>query len=521
MARKIMQMLTYRYIIITAILLSACAQVGSISGGPKDNTPPRIVSCSPFDGQRLVNSTQMTIEFDEYIKLQKPSENIILLPANIEYEYMLKGKTLRIEFQEKLKENTTYSLYLNGAVQDITEGNDTLIQIAFSTGNEIDDNEAYFFVSDGYSGKKKENVLIGLYDSLDQTEPTYFSKTDDKGYAKLRALKEGPFFYKAFIDENKNRIKENDEIQFASKQSIFLDSTYSDSLNLFITKPIINLNSVEASFITPYILDVKIPNEYTFSDLKFNGIQPKILDSLSNEENKRRYILPNYVEAVDLELDTLNKKIRNDKNIEKIDLFESIKKINLFPSTSHIFLDFNTSINSVRFDQFDFNLMNIIDSTIVELDSSKISCKLNRIELDVKGESFKKAMLRIDSAALHDKNGLSNNKINILLVRKAQEDLGALHVEVETELEFWFIELLQNDKSISMQTSLSKSQSLLFENLEPGNYSISIVEDKNKNNRWDPFNPYDYSGPEKRFTLGRTIKVKANWEHEVDFKVSE
>ena len=71
--------------------------------------------------------------------------------------------------------------------------------------------------------------MIGLYDSLVQEKPTYFSKTDDKGYAKLRALREGKFFYKVFVDENKNRIKENDEVQFASTQAVLLDSAYSDT----------------------------------------------------------------------------------------------------------------------------------------------------------------------------------------------------------------------------------------------------------------------------------------------------
>ena len=53
-----MHMLAYRYIIGIAILLSACAQVGSISGGPKDVTPPRIVSCTPNDGQKMVSAKE-------------------------------------------------------------------------------------------------------------------------------------------------------------------------------------------------------------------------------------------------------------------------------------------------------------------------------------------------------------------------------------------------------------------------------------------------------------------------------
>ena len=143
-----MFMLDFRFVIPIVFLLASCAQVGTISGGPKDQQPPRIVSCNPQDGQKNVNTDFIFIEFDEFINLQKPSENIILLPSNIEYDYMLKGKELQINFKDKLKENTTYSLYLNEAIKDITEGNDSLIQIAFSTGNEIDENEAYFHVFD-------------------------------------------------------------------------------------------------------------------------------------------------------------------------------------------------------------------------------------------------------------------------------------------------------------------------------------------------------------------------------------
>ena len=161
-----MFMFDCRFIIPILFLLSSCAQVGSISGGPKDQQPPRIISCNPHDGQKNVNVDYILIEFDEYINLQKPNENIVLLPANVEYEYILKGKELQINFKEKLKENTTYSLYLNEAVKDITEGNDSLIQIAFSTGNEIDANEAYFHVFDGFSGDVQKEVLIGLYLSL-------------------------------------------------------------------------------------------------------------------------------------------------------------------------------------------------------------------------------------------------------------------------------------------------------------------------------------------------------------------
>ncbi len=47
------------------------------------------------------------------------------------YKSKLINKTLQLDLESNLAENTTYSLYLNGAVKDITEGNDSLIQMYF------------------------------------------------------------------------------------------------------------------------------------------------------------------------------------------------------------------------------------------------------------------------------------------------------------------------------------------------------------------------------------------------------
>ena len=512
-------MLTFRYLIITVVLLtSSCAQVGSISGGAKDVIAPRIEACNPCDGYLNAKVEQMTIEFDEFVKLQNPTENIILLPANVEYEYSLKGKTLQIDFQEKLKENTTYSLYLNGAIKDITEGNDSLIQIAFSTGPEIDKNNAYFIVSDGYTGKLNENVLIGLYDSLTQIEPTYFSKSDKEGYSRLRALKEGSFFYAAFIDENKNRIRERDEIQFASKTPIYLDSTFSDTLNLSITIPKVELLNIDSKFVTPYILELSIPNWVSFDSLKFKDLDLDVLDSYNFEENTRRYIVPEYLESIEINIDTLNKKVRNDEDLSLLGLLNPIKKLELFPDDCCIELDFEAPIYSLN---GKFSMLNLNDSSMIEFDSSQISFDLNQLKIDLTNQSFSKAMFRIDSAAVSTINGIVNDKMNFVIDRKVEEDLGIITVSVDSDLESWFIELFQNNTLVSAQTDFHKSGIVSFVNLKPGNYDINIVEDNNNNSRWDPFNPKDYTGPEKRFIYNRKIKVKANWEHEVDFKITE
>ncbi len=262
-----------------------------------------------------------------------------------------------------------------------------------------------------------------------------------------------------------------------------------------------------------------IPNDYSFQELKFNGIQPIILDSLPEEANKLRYILPKYVENLELELDTLNKKVRNEKDTEELTLIENIKKLKLFPNDFLINLEFNSPIISLRGEKGDFSLMNVKDSTVIQLDSSQIRFKQNRIELNLNNQTFKRALLQIDSAAFCAQNNICNHQMNMILEGKESEDLAVLNVKVDTDMDSWYIELLKNDQAILLKGLFSDSNSILFQDLEPGSYTLSIVEDINKNKRWDSFSPFDYSGPEQRFTLEKTIKVKANWEHEVEFKV--
>ena len=68
---------------------------------------------------------------------------------------------------------------------------------------------------------------------------------------------------------------------------------------------------------------------------------------------------------------------------------------------------------------------------------------------------------------------------------------------------------------------MSGSQTVKFENLIPGNYTVYIVEETNENGIWDPFQPASFSPPERRFSFGRKTSVKANFEHEIEFIVPQ
>ena len=65
--------ITYFFLIL---LLSSCADISILSGGEKDTSSPKIIKVSPLFGTTNFNSKEISFTFDEYIKLNNPSQNI-------------------------------------------------------------------------------------------------------------------------------------------------------------------------------------------------------------------------------------------------------------------------------------------------------------------------------------------------------------------------------------------------------------------------------------------------------------
>ena len=197
--------------LLLLFLLARCAQVGQLDGGPSDETAPIPDSAGiyPPNASTNIRPKKITIPFNEFIHLNNPQKNIIIIPKITPTpEYKIKGKTVYIEFADSsLQPNTTYAIYLNGAIQDITEGNDSLMSYVFSTGSAIDSLRYNVLVRDAFKNTPVEGVTVGLYplsDSLDpyRQNPLYFSKTDASGLAPFYYLSKKELAVFAFNNSN-------------------------------------------------------------------------------------------------------------------------------------------------------------------------------------------------------------------------------------------------------------------------------------------------------------------------------
>lgn len=90
-----------KYIALLLVIIGfyACASTGMPDGGPYDETPPKFVRATPEPNATNNKRKKISIEFDEYIKLDKASEKVIISPPQNEApEVKVSGHRVLVEF---------------------------------------------------------------------------------------------------------------------------------------------------------------------------------------------------------------------------------------------------------------------------------------------------------------------------------------------------------------------------------------------------------------------------------------
>ena len=126
--------------LLAVLAVMSCAKMGQPDGGWYDETPPVIVRTTPQDKDVNVNQKKISIYFDEYIKVDNPTEKVVISPPQIEQaEIAASGKRIVVELKDSLKPNTTYTVDFSDAITDNNEGNPLgNYTYTFSTGGHID-----------------------------------------------------------------------------------------------------------------------------------------------------------------------------------------------------------------------------------------------------------------------------------------------------------------------------------------------------------------------------------------------
>ncbi len=240
-----------RYIAVwtaAVLLIAACASIGSPDGGPYDETPPVFLGSTPKPFALGVKEKRVTLDFDEFIKIEKAAEKVVISPPQITQPIIkTNGKSIIVELDDSLKANTTYSIDFSDAIVDNNEGNPLgNFALLFSTGEQIDTFAVSGTVLNAQNLEPIKGILVGLHSNLADTAFTKLpfervSRTDADGRFTIRGIAPGKYRAYALQDANQNYIFDQKNEMLAWLDSLIVpytevrmhqDTTWIDSLTI-------------------------------------------------------------------------------------------------------------------------------------------------------------------------------------------------------------------------------------------------------------------------------------------------
>jgi len=492
-------------IVLACALFAGCAQIGSISGGNKDDIAPRIINSSIKQNERNLKAQVFTFEFDERITLNPAKESVVLVPSDATAETSVSGKTLTITWDKPWKENTTYSLFMNGVVKDFHEGNDSLYTYIFSSGPDLDSSTIKVNVNEAFKNSPAQKITVGLFESMSEQSPRYFARTDKFGMANINAIKAGNYVLKAFEDANNNLTIDSLEKQgFDTTFRAILKGSI-DSANLYLSTPRGADKIKNKKFIPPGLLALHVPvgkqNPILFNgkllpeDRIFKEKDSMILAVAPIQEDKFFLVIGN---------DTINQLVNKTGKTTPIRLALNATSDE---NSDQVIFDANDFISTI--DQGKSRVISMPDSAIVPV---QISFSKQRIQLKSLSSWSGNFFFECDSNALVGYSGNTNSrKLRMAFSIKSERELGVLHLKVSKEGSY--VMFLVKDGKSSRQLAFNGS-SITVPRLSPGKYDIQLILDTNQNGEWDPVDPRRNIQPERVLYFPEATSIRANWEVE-------
>ncbi len=533
----------YFFFFIFLIVLAACANVAMPTGGPRDKTPPELVSSIPSNNEKNFNGNIIELTFSEDIKIKDPKEEILIIPSiGKKTLFTVKKKKLVIDPELELIPNTTYSINFREGVQDLTEGNPAdNLHLAFSTGPTIDSLSVGGNVKEMFSEKKPTKITIALYQSdtfdIFKHTPIYFTKSDKDANFTISNLKASNYHIYAFEDKNKNL-----KVDSKTEKYGFLSA----SINLDISKDSIEVPLVMVDS-RPLTLNNIRHNDRTsrvrfnkpLDSLRISGLTPK--ESIyTYGVDHSELIFYNFFQKGDslnvhlTAMDSIGQKIDTTIYIKHGEIKttkESLKTKELglhytFSNKSVLYtFNYNKPVAGINIDsiyiEYDTLHTSPIELSKIRIDTLKnqvtITSKIEEQPVDDKQKKKQKAPeLILGKGAFTTIEQDSSKRINKSIKVSKEEDLGLVSLKIETTHKNYIVQLTNNDNEVLY--SLKNIKEHTFKYLEPLEYRLRIIIDTNQNGKWDAGNFHKKIEPEKIFLFkseeGKySFPIRANWEY--------
>jgi Bacterial Ig-like domain len=568
---------------VLLLLLSGCARQGNVTGGPKDTTPPGLdtLKSSPLYPLRF-KERYIRLTFDEWVVLKNATQQVVISPPLAKNpKATLDKKTVVVDLGEnvELRPNTTYTIQFGTAVADFHADNIAKdLRYVFSTGDLIDSMKVSGVAIDAFSAAPIENVTVMLYESESDSvvvreKPYYYARTDKNGQFTINNIKPGRFRCVG-VDEGqtpdlkwqpKERIAPND------KWIVLSDSVSSQTaiLKLYVNQAAPRRTDVNATRfgLIRLAYNTRLDTLPAFSPISEQGV---IADSLKWRIERSDDSLLFWYDYPATTPVAWKLKIgeRDTVPIKAINRADFVTKNKLMPAdqvrpaskggrissnnrtpttppaggavtppttpvpapvkvvTQHFKQPFN----------WDFNIpIEAMDTTKWILMRDTVSLRTFTVTQDslrprrlifekvwVPDASYQLMLLPGAITGWWQAANVDTLRLTFNVIGEKQ--LGTLNLSVENIQpgQSYLLQLL-NGKNVVEERRFKAGatmEKLIFKHLPTAKYTAQLIEDRNRNGRWDTGNYFESRSPEAVWRK-ELEALKANWELEAVFDASD
>jgi len=538
--------------ILILSIVGSCATVVTPSGGSRDLRPPQVEASAPKNFSINFTGKKIEIKFDEFIKLQNIGKNVIISPPLTEKPtFLVKGKSLIIEFEEELQPSTTYNFNLGNAIVDITEGNAIPnFQYVLSTGTYIDSLEIFGKVEDAYERKSEDEVIVILYecdemqicDSLPfNTKPRYFTRVNASGMYTINNIKYGKYKMTALIDKNQNFLFDlpNERVGFISELIDPADTIRYD-LRMFSERKELKLirakgdkpGRVELAFNLP-VKELKVQ--------PLNFASKKAWEVISISESGELASYWNNYGADSLVLRVTDSYYDFDDTVEvacnnKTEELTITFRSNLAGQSSFDYFTNLELIASQPIVQHNFSkiiLLQKVDSIHYDTLAPEVlfeDPELQKIEIKYSWQQEVNYKLIVDKKAFKDIYRNTNDSILIGFRTRPETYYGNAKLDLvfASLKNQYIIQLLDPSQKVVSETVVTPKdklreglKKLKYDNLNPGKYRIRVISDSNNDGVWTSGNLINRVQPEKVAYYPDPITIRSNWDVVLEWDLKE
>ncbi|NVK03536.1 MAG: Ig-like domain-containing protein [Flavobacteriia bacterium] len=515
--------LKYIILLTWSIIMTACAVQSSPDGGAKDTTPPEAVRVEPPNRTTNFEGQSVAITFDEYVKVDGfTSQFISSPPLKYKVEHSLRGKTLRIEFQDTLRPNTTYTFSFGNAIKDITENNaQTEFKYVFSTGAVLDSQIVRGRVTDAFTNEAQKGIMVAMYepdseDSVFMKEvPLYYGLTNATGSYTIENVAPGNYKIFAIQDNDFNYLWSGPSERMAFVDEIITSERDPEvdfelfklpAAYRFYRGKLLSFGKIEAYFSSPAqgveFTRLDTSNAQHFVEYPENGDTIFFYTNQWKDGEQASWSV--YDEATS-SLDTMTIRF-----IEK----DTVKfKLNLEKTSAFSPADSIISIASTPITELDESRVFVYRNDSVPIPFTVTQSGPRRIRLSVDAQYNDRLRWVLDSGAVKDLHGRWNDSTSQGLRFLADNELSIFHLVVKSDSLTTRVVEIYNDKgNVAYRSGFTQQINIDLFDIEPQKYHVRVIYDRNGNGKWDTGGYFNRTQPERVIYLDKTIELRANWE---------